>query len=144
MWIKKEIPDIASSEITPEGTYMNRRRFIEIASGLSIAASTANAWAQTKKGPYDTDEKQTPYKDVTTCNNFYEFGIDKDAPARNAKNFRIQPWTISVEGLVKKPQVYALDGVRQASGVSVSSSSERLCLLTDMPIRWHRCMQEWT
>src|SRR5882724_7756383 len=105
----KKIPVIPSSEITPEGIYMNRRRFIEMASVLSIAASSSRAWAQTKKGPYDTDEKQTPYKDVTSYNNFYEFGIDKDAPARNAKNFRIQPWTISVEGLVKKPQVYALD-----------------------------------
>src|SRR2546427_10817427 len=124
-------PDILSSEITPESVYLNRRRFIQSVSALLIAQT-------------NTDEKQTPYKDVTTCNNFYEFGIDKDAPARNAKNFRIQPWTVSVEGLVKKPQVYALDGVRQASGVSVSSSSERLCLLTDMPIRWHRCMQEWT
>ena len=110
MWIKtKRTSDIASSEMTPEGAYVNRRRFIEVASGLSIAASSASAWAQTKKGPYDTDEKQTPYKDVTTYNNFYEFGIDKDDPARNAKNFRTQPRTISVEGFVKKPQAYALD-----------------------------------
>ena len=131
MWIKKEIPDIASSEITPEGTYMNRRRFIEIASGLSIAASSANAWAQTKKSPYDTDEKQTPYKDVTTYNNFYEFGIDKDTPARNAKNFRIQPWTISVEGLVKKPQVYALDDL--INGMTIEDRVYRM-----------RCVEGWS
>src|SRR6266487_523190 len=105
----KKTPDIISSEITPESTYMNRRRFIEIASGLSIAASSASAGAQTKRGPYDTDEKQTPYKDVTTYNNFYEFGTDKNDPARNAKNFRAQPWTVSVDGFVKKPQVYAFD-----------------------------------
>ena len=79
MWTKTQtIPGIASSEITPEDTYMNRRRFMTLASGLTIAMSSASGWAQTKKGPYDTDEKQTPYKDVTTYNNFYEFGIDKD------------------------------------------------------------------
>jgi len=88
-------PCIPSSEITPERTYMNRRRFIQSVSGLLFAQAS-------------NDEKQTPYKDVTTYNNFYEFGIDKDAPARNAKQFKTQPWTVSVEGFVKKPQTYAL------------------------------------
>ena len=68
-------PCIPSSEITPERTYMNRRRFIQSVSGLLFAQAS-------------NDEKQTPYKDVTTYNNFYEFGIDKDAPARNAKQFQ--------------------------------------------------------
>lgn len=110
MWTKtQKIPAIASSEITPENIYMNRRRFITLASGVTIAASSASSWGQTKKGPYDTDEKQTPFKDVTTYNNFYEFGPDKDDASRNAKNFRTQPWTVSVEGFVKKAQSYALD-----------------------------------
>src|SRR5215475_8135180 len=110
MWTKtQKIPGIASSEITSEDTYMNRRRFMTLVSGLTIAVSSASGWAQTKKGPYDTDEKQTPYKDVTTYNNFYEFGIDKDDASRNAKNFRTQAWTVSVEGFVKKAQTYALD-----------------------------------
>jgi len=61
MRIAKTKIDIASSEITPESIYLNRRRFIELATGLSIAASSATAAAQTKQGPYDTDEKQTPY-----------------------------------------------------------------------------------
>ena len=88
-------PCIPSSEITPERTYINRRRFIQSVSGLLFAQAS-------------NDEKQTPYKDVTTYNNFYEFGIDKDAPARNAKQFKTQPWPVSVEGFVKKPQTYAL------------------------------------
>jgi sulfoxide reductase catalytic subunit YedY len=66
----KKAPDIPWSQITPEGAYINRRRFIEMASVLSISALSASAWAQTKKGPYDTDEKQTPFRDVTTYNNF--------------------------------------------------------------------------
>ena len=127
----KKTPDIKSSEITPESTYINRRRFIEIASGLSIAASSASAWAQTKRGPYDTDEKQTPYKDVTTYNNFYEFGTDKGDPARTAKNFRAQPWTISVDGLVRKPQVYAFDDLIR--GMTIEDRVYRM-----------RCVEGWS
>ncbi len=132
MWTKtQKIPDIASSEITPEDIYMNRRRFITLASGLIIAASTGSSWAQTKKGPYDTEEKQTPYKDVTTYNNFYEFGIDKDDASRNAKNFRTQPWTISVEGFVKKPQTYALDDL--IKGLTIEDRIYRM-----------RCVEGWS
>ena len=105
----KKLPDIAESEITPEDIFMNRRRFIEMTSGLALAASSVDAWAQEARGPYDTDESKTPYKDITTYNNFYEFGTDKDSASRNSKNFRTQPWTISVEGFVKKPQAYAFD-----------------------------------
>jgi sulfoxide reductase catalytic subunit YedY len=132
MWTKTQtIPGIASSEITPEDTYMNRRRFMTLASGLTIAVSSASSWAQTKKGPYDTDEKQTPYKDVTTYNNFYEFGIDKDDASRNAKNFRTQPWTVSVEGFVKKPQTYALDDL-----IKNSTIEDRIYRM--------RCVEGWS
>src|SRR5262252_2447194 len=131
MWIKKGIPEIESSEITPESTYVNRRRFIEIAAAMSIAAPSTTAWAQTKRGPYDTDEKQTPYKDVTTYNNFYEFGIDKEDASRNAKNFRTQPWTVSVEGFVKKPQTYALDDL--IKGLTIEDRIYRM-----------RCVEGWS
>ncbi len=125
------IPNIASSEITPQGTYMNRRRFITEATGLAIAASSAMAWAETSRGPYDTDEKQTPYKDVTSYNNFYEFGVDKADPARNAKNFRTQPWTVSVEGFVKKPQTYAFDDL--IKGLTIEDRVYRM-----------RCVEGWS
>jgi sulfoxide reductase catalytic subunit YedY len=132
MWTKTEkIPNFASSEITLEDIYMNRRRFISLASGLTIAVSSASGWAQTKKGPYDTDEKQTPYKDVTTYNNFYEFGIDKDDAARNSKNFRTQSWTVSVEGLVKKPQTYTFDEL--IKGMTIEDRIYRM-----------RCVEGWS
>ena len=132
MWTKtQKIPGIASSEITPEDNYINRRRFMTLASGLTIAVSSASGWAQRKKGPYDTDEKQTPYKDVTTYNNFYEFGIDKDDASRNAKNFRTQPWTVSVEGFVKTPQTYALDDL--IKGLTIEDRIYRM-----------RCVEGWS
>ena len=55
-----------------------------------------------KSSPLSTTEKPSTWRQITTYNNFYEFGIDKGDASRNAKNFRTQPWTVSVEGLVKK------------------------------------------
>ncbi|MGD8276638.1 MAG: protein-methionine-sulfoxide reductase catalytic subunit MsrP [Gemmatimonadota bacterium] len=101
--------DIPSSEITPYDTYLNRRRFIEaMAAGATSlllpagAAACASADGQEK-------EELTPYEDVTTYNNFYEFGTSKDDPAKNARDFRTQPWSIAVEGHVQKPAVYQLE-----------------------------------
>ena len=60
-------------------------------------------------GPYTVDEPLTPLKDVTTYNNFYEFGLDKGDPVRNAQNFQTRPWTVSIEGEVKQQQVVDVD-----------------------------------
>ncbi|MBV5337108.1 MAG: protein-methionine-sulfoxide reductase catalytic subunit MsrP, partial [Deltaproteobacteria bacterium] len=54
-------------------------------------------------------ENLTPYKDITTYNNFYEFGTDKADPARRASTLITRPWTLAVEGLVKKPKVYDIE-----------------------------------
>lgn len=114
--------DIPSSEITPEKLYRNRREFIKAAS-IALAATTARAIYPASAsaaapgaqqlpenlGPYDTDEKPTPYEDITTYNNYYEFGIDKADPSRNAHTLETTPWSIAVEGAVKNPAVYALE-----------------------------------
>ena len=109
-----------SSEITDETLYWNRRKFIKTTAKdlLSVTAaavlveklsstplSGADDSVIKPKGHYDTDEKLTPYKDVTTCNNFYEFGTDKSDLALNAVNFKSKPWTVTVEGFVKKSAV---------------------------------------
>src|ERR1051325_3523014 len=98
--------DIASSEIAPEPFYQNRRQFIQAAAALLLPATTA---AQAKPGPYDTTEKVTPYEYATTYNNYYEFGMDRGDPAKNSGAFKAKPWTVSVQGLVKKPATYDLD-----------------------------------
>jgi sulfoxide reductase catalytic subunit YedY len=108
------VPDIPSSEITPEPAYMGRRGFIKAASALLATAATSGCVstegrAQSRLGRYDTSEAITPYEYATSYNNYYEFGTGKSDPARNAQNFRTRPWTVSVEGLVKKPAAYALD-----------------------------------
>jgi methionine sulfoxide reductase catalytic subunit len=116
--------DIRSSEITPEETYLNRRKFIKqsAGAGLGLLAGSAalsaigsaiarpqDGWKPKKKGPFDTDEELTPFKDVTTYNNFYEFGVDKGDPAEYSGSFKPLPWKVAVEGHVKKPAVYNLE-----------------------------------
>jgi sulfoxide reductase catalytic subunit YedY len=125
MFIKKST-DIPSSEITPKGLYINRRNFIAGAAALAGAAVAgtklshivspeesvlANAKLSYKPGPYGTNEKQTPYKDITNYNNYYEFSTDKYEPADLAKNFQTRPWTVKAEGLVNKPQTFDIDSL---------------------------------
>jgi sulfoxide reductase catalytic subunit YedY len=137
--------DIPSSEITSENLYNNRREFIKTASavlGIAAAGSIlpgctsvgASAEPQAKKpGPYDTpaSEKVTPYEDVTTYNNYYEFGVDKGDPARNSKGFKPMPWTVKVEGMCGKPGNYAFDDL--IKGLTVQDRTYRM-----------RCVEAWS
>ena len=75
----------------------------------SGAASGATGGAAAGKSPYSTDEEQTGYKEVTTYNNYYELGLDKSDPAENAATLRPRPWTVAIEGEVKKPQTLDID-----------------------------------
>ncbi len=121
-------PDIRYSEITPRSLYLRRREFIQAAAAAAIggAASLAPGLVDTagaqiagpgalpklpnvKTSPFSTTEKPTSYKDVTSYNNFYEFGSDKADPAVNARRFRPRPWKIAIEGHVAKPGTFDID-----------------------------------
>jgi sulfoxide reductase catalytic subunit YedY len=105
---------------TPLRLYLRRREFLALGAGSMVGASalarTALAKAKelpllpgVEKGPYSTDEKPTPYDDVTRYNNYYEFGTDKGDPAANAASFRTRPWSVSFEGEIRNPQTVAID-----------------------------------
>lgn len=98
--------DIASSEITPEGFYQNRRAFMgtvgAIALGSAVLPGVARAGAT-------QDDKVTPEEDATSYNNFYEFGTGKEDPKEQAKDFQPMPWSVNVEGMVKTPRPYTFD-----------------------------------
>ena len=146
MLIKKP-PDIPGSEITPKQLYVNRRKFLVgaavagavAATGLSlrkIASPIAIAEANTKidnvrKSPFSTSETITPLKDVTNYNNYYEFSTDKYEPAGLAKDFKTRPWTVTVEGLVKRKQTLDLDSI-----IKLAAPEER--------IYRHRCVEGWS
>jgi sulfoxide reductase catalytic subunit YedY len=124
-------PDIPSSEITPEDVYFNRRAFIKkAAAGVAAAALVPPALAAApsalrRLGVDDPQQVQIPprfkgmkselgeplnsYKDVTTYNNFYEFGTSKGDPAKNSGDFHPRPWSVEVAGEVGKPGTYHLE-----------------------------------
>ena len=106
-------PRIASSEITPERWFLNRRSFLTAAAGGALAAATGlPAFAEAlkaSKSAYAVDEALTPEKDVTSYNNFYEFGMGKGDPAASSEKFKPTPWTVKVDGLVGKPKEFGLE-----------------------------------
>jgi sulfoxide reductase catalytic subunit YedY len=107
-------PKIASSEITPKGLYLNRRRLMSLAAGGLAAAAAPGAFAAALTAvpsAYKVDAKLTSKEDVTTYNNFYEFGTGKEDPSRNAGSLNTRPWTIEVGGLVAKPQVIDIETI---------------------------------
>ena len=116
-------PDVRPSGITPKSLYLGRRDFIHAASGAAVAAAAAFAAGSVRpaaaqsgakipnvgKSPLSTDEKPNDFADITTYNNFYEFGTDKDEPAQNARGFKPRPWKLAIEGHVAKPATYDID-----------------------------------
>ncbi|MBC7434910.1 MAG: protein-methionine-sulfoxide reductase catalytic subunit MsrP [Bdellovibrionales bacterium] len=140
----------ASSEITPQRVYAGRRNLMKLmatgAAGAAMASWAAReAFAQTEKpGKLATlpgaksavsgatlMEKVTEYKDASTYNNFYEFGTDKADPAKNAHTLQPRPWTVEIEGMVKKPGKYT-----QEDQLKLSAQEERIYRL--------RCVEGWS
>ena len=134
--------DIPASEITPREIFARRRSLIKAAGALGAAAIGAplligQAQAErvrlfgVRKSPLSIDEKQTPHDVVTTYNNYYEFGTDKSDPAENAKRLKTQPWTISVEGEIKRPKTYDIDEL-----LKLAALEERVYRM--------RCVEGWS
>ncbi len=139
------------SDITPQGIYQDRRQLMRLMAGgaagavlASWAARDARAQMTARPGKLQalpgrsspvsgaaTMEKVTEYKDASTYNNFYEFGTDKSDPARNAHTLKTSPWTVSIEGLVKKPGNYALEDL-----LKLSAMEERIYRM--------RCVEGWS
>jgi sulfoxide reductase catalytic subunit YedY len=134
-----------SSEITPQAVYEARRKFIrQMAVGAAVGTSlwemaNREAFAQApaqklaaKLNPaYSALDQQTPFKDASSYNNYYEFGTDKAEPAVNAHALKTRPWTVSIEGEVKKPMTLDID------------SLTRLAPLEERVYRL-RCVEGWS
>jgi methionine sulfoxide reductase catalytic subunit len=141
----KKASDLRSSEITPRSLYLRRREFIRAASGGAVAAAAAlvpdlavEAAAQSasrlpnvRKSPLSTDEQPNEYGDITTYNNFYEFGTAKDEPHQNARRFKARPWKVTIDGHVAKPASYDVDEL-----VKAHTLEERIYRL--------RCVEAWS
>jgi len=139
-----------SSEITSRAVYESRRDLLKLMAGGAAGAALAGfasreAQAQTarpnKLAPLPGAKSAVPgamsmdklsdYKDATSYNNFYEFGTDKADPAKNAGTLKTRPWTVEVEGLVKKPGKYGIEDL-----LKLSAQEERIYRL--------RCVEGWS
>ncbi len=139
--------DIPSSEITSESAYMNRRSFLTSAAAAGAVALAAgrvarilqpgtDVEASTNLNPVKsplttTGETLTTYDDITHYNNYYEFGTDKSDPARYAGKMQTSPWTVTVEGLVKKPKTFDIDTL-----IKLRPQEERVYRF--------RCVEAWS
>lgn len=134
-----------SSEITPESAYLQRREFLQRAAAGGMALASGGAWAQgnafaglqampaavSALAGARAADKLTPFADASGYNNFYEFGLGKEDPARNAQAMAVRPWTVRVEGLVNKPQTFDLDALQK-----LSAQEERIYRM--------RCVEGWS
>ncbi len=155
MWSPKRGPiarPIRSSEITSESHYLDRRTFLRGATALGLGAAVGGclpsdemeaASPEVGGAPapnlsflpapprFRTEEPRTPWEDVTTYNNYYEFGTGKGDPARNAHTLNPKPWSVSIEGEVEKPGVIGLEDLLRPHDLE-----ER--------IYRHRCVEAWS
>lgn len=146
----KKAADLRESDVTPKDSYLKRRQFLAVAGSTAVAVATnglAPLWTDPpmvsaqnpnaqkltnlKKSPFDTDEKLNSYKDVTTYNNFYEFGLDKADPSKHAHTLKPRPWSVVVEGQCGKPGSYNIEDIMKWAPLE-----ERIYRL--------RCVEAWS
>jgi sulfoxide reductase catalytic subunit YedY len=153
--LTKKSGDIKESEITDRNLYLNRRNFMRATALATTTVATGVLYrklnpppqpprvgeklpdvvkpapAEAQAAGFSTNEKPTPFEDITTYNNFYEFSTAKTEVADAARNFVTRPWSVSVEGLVNKPRVYDLDDL-----LKIAPREERIYRL--------RCVEGWS
>ncbi|RKG51625.1 protein-methionine-sulfoxide reductase catalytic subunit MsrP [Corallococcus sp. AB011P] len=149
-------PEPPGSEVTPEKLYVRRREFIKnaglfagtaavVGGGLYLLgmkrtrpmdgfvpdAGAVDQPVVPAQGLFSTDEPRTPYEDITTYNNFYELGLDKNDPARRAHLLKTRPWTVVIDGEVHKPWTVDVDQL-----ISAFPLEERVYRM--------RCVEAWS
>ena len=115
--------DLSDRDVTPEAVYMNRRQLIAGAAGLGLVGVGGAARAETLE--------PNEWEDITSYNNYYEFGTDKGDPARHAHRLTIEPWSVRIDGLVERPGDYAFEDIMARMTVE-----DRLYRL--------RCVEAWS
>jgi sulfoxide reductase catalytic subunit YedY len=133
-----------SGEITPYDIYLNRRAFIfGAAAAFALGPGGANAappagqpLKATPNPAYKVEDPPTPLKDVTTYNNFYEFGVNKEDPARLAQTLKPRPWSVRVDGLALKPQTFDIDDILKMAPLEERVYSLRCVEAWSMVIPW--------
>ena len=105
--------DLTENDVTPHSLYLRRREFLALGAagvGLGLAGTAGAVPLKGRPSAYSTTETKTPKEDVTGYNNFYEFGLDKEDPARNAGSLKTSPWTVKIDGECARPGTVDLAG----------------------------------
>jgi len=135
--------DVKESQVTDESLYRDRRRFLQASASITAMslAPSLSMWPaigsasidfnKIGKSDFSIDEETTPYDAVTSYNNFYELGLDKGDPKRNAQHLKVKPWSVKVEGECEKPGEYNLEDF-----ISPGKVEERIYRL--------RCVEAWS
>ena len=131
---------IRPSEITSESVYFNRRQLLQTALAVGVAG-LGSAWSEPagavsdlkveRNAKYSLSDAPNSYEDITTYNNFYEFGLDKSAPAANSGRFKPSPWTVTVSGEAENTGKFALEDILKQHKIE-----ERVYRL--------RCVEAWS
>ena len=125
--------DLKWSDVTPKSGWLNRRQIMAGAGAAAIGsiAGPALAGLDAVKTEYGRDLEPNTWEEITSYNNFYEFGTGKEDPVQNAGAMRTDPWSVKIDGLVDKPGDYSLDDI--LSGVTLEERIYRL-----------RCVEAWS
>jgi sulfoxide reductase catalytic subunit YedY len=140
--------DIPSSEITPKSSYLNRRQFImgAVAAGAALAGglylrngshdepvvqASGQKLSGITKSKYSVSEKPTSFQDITNYNNYYEFSTDKYEPNGMSRDFRTRPWSVAIDGMVRKRKTLDIDSI-----LKLAPLEER--------VYRHRCVEGWS
>src|SRR5262245_4163075 len=144
--IIKRAADLRWSEVTDERIYLRRREFLRLAGGVAVTAAASPAllgaamldggMPQSPLSGYKpkavtTDEKLNTFEEITSYNNFYEFGTGKGDPQRYAGRLKTTPWHVKIDGLCNKPADYALEDLLKGQALE-----ERIYRL--------RCVEAWS
>jgi len=138
----KRPDDILPSQITDESVYLKRREWLKLAGVATAGLMTSptifadqgpsgRILEGVRKSPFSTDQEPNSWSDITTYNNYYEFGTGKEDPANNAGDFKPMPWTVAVNGECNKPGAYQYEDL-----VSPHTLEERIYRL--------RCVEAWS
>jgi len=120
--------DLRWSDVTPKAAFLNRRQMIAAAGALLLAGQVR---AELPKSPFSTSETPNSWDDITSYNNFYEFGFDKGDPSRYATGLKVDPWSVVVDGLVDRPGTYDLGDL--IAGLAIEERIYRF-----------RCVEAWS
>jgi len=129
----RHAPDLTDNDVTDRALYLRRREFIGGAAGLGLlgAAGAASARGLTYGPGFSTTETKTSRKDITSYNNFYEFGVNKEDPSENAGSLKTRPWTVRVDGECEAPASFAIDDL-----IKGNKLEERIYRM--------RCVEGWS